>query len=123
MRIKTHLELVVYQMAYAAAMEIFELSKSFPMEERFALTDQIRRASRSVCANTAEGWRKRKYPAAFVAKLCDAESEAAETQTWLDFARDCRYISHEVHEGLFERYDQIIGKLVNMGLYPKKWTF
>jgi four helix bundle protein len=123
MIIKTHYELIVYRMAYTAAMEIFQLSKGFPIGEQFSLTDQIRRASRAVCANTAEGWRRRKYPAAFVAKLSDAETEAAETQTWLDFARYCKYLPVEVHDDLFERYDQIIGKLVNMSLKPQNWTF
>ena len=85
--IKSHEGLEVYQIAFGAAMEIFECSKKFPVEERYSLTDQIRRSSRSVCANLAEAWRKRRYEAAFVAKLNDCESEAAETQTWLKFAR------------------------------------
>ena len=84
--IRSHRELEVYQMALDAAMKIFEVSKNFPPEERYSLTDQIRRSSRSVCANLAEAWRKRRYEGAFISKLSDSEAEAAETQTWLEFA-------------------------------------
>lgn len=90
--VKLHRDLEVYQLAFAVAMEIFELSKKFPVEERYSLTDQIRRSSRSVCANLAEAWRKRRYQAAFVAKLSDCESEAAETQVWIEFAVKCNYL-------------------------------
>ena len=79
-------ELNVYKLAFETSMKIFELSKAFPDDERYSLTDQVRRSSRSVCTNLAEGWRKRRYPAVFVNKLTDAQQEAAETQTWLDFA-------------------------------------
>ena len=89
--IRSHEELDVYRMAFETAMRIFELSKQFPREERYSLTDQIRRSSRSVCSNIAEAWRKRRYQAAFVSKLSDAESEAAETQTWIRFAVACGY--------------------------------
>ena len=108
-------------MAFRAAMRVFELSKSFPSEERFSLTDQIRRASRSVCTNIAEAWRKRRYEAAFVSKLNDAEAEAAETQTWLRFAVECGYLSAEVGEELHQTDDHIIGKLVNMIVNPQPW--
>ena len=84
MKIREHTELEVYKKAFDAAMLIFEMSKKFPKEETYSLTDQIRRSSRSVCANLAEAWRKRRYKAAFIAKLSDAESEAAETQVWLE---------------------------------------
>jgi four helix bundle protein len=84
-------DLEVYRLAFDTAMEIYEISKSFPPEERYSLTDQIRRSSRSICANLAEGWRKRKYKAVFVNKLLDAAQEAAETQTWLEFAERCGY--------------------------------
>ncbi|MEH1976409.1 MAG: four helix bundle protein [Nostoc sp.] len=94
--IKNHQDLKVYQMAFDAAMKIFELSKKFPVEERYSLTDQIRRSSRSVCANLAEAWRKRRYEAAFVAKLNDSEAEAAETQTWIEFAVKCNYLDVEL---------------------------
>lgn len=119
--IKSHTELEVYQMGFEAAMEIFELSKQFPVEERYSLTDQIRRSSRSVCANLAEAWRKRRYLAAFVAKLNDAEAEAAETQTWLSFAVRSDYLDAETARTLYRTYDQILGKLVNMVDNPYPW--
>ena len=95
MRIQKHTELDVYKKAFDTAMQIFEMSKSFPKEETYSLTDQIRRSSRSVCSNLAEAWRKRRYEAAFVAKLSDAESEAAESQVWLEFAVRCDYVSRD----------------------------
>jgi four helix bundle protein len=104
-------------------MEIFELSKSFPVEEKYSLTDQIRRSSRSVPANISEAFRKRRYPKAFVSKLSDAEGEAAETQVWLDFALKCKYISQEMREDLYSRYDNAIGMLVNMIISPENWSF
>src|SRR5687767_4240175 len=94
--IRRHTDLEVFQRAFAAAMRIFELSRKFPPEERYSLTDQGRRSSRSVCANAAEGWRKRRYTAAFVSKLSDSEGEAAETQVWLQFAVACGYIDRNV---------------------------
>ncbi len=120
-RIQSHLELDVYKLAFESAMRIFELSKKFPKEETYSLTDQIRRSSRSVCANIAEGWRKRRYEAAFVSKLTDAEAEAAETQTWLDFAYECGYISAEARKELWQNYDHVIGKLINMIYKPAPW--
>jgi len=99
------------------------LSKDFPSEEKYSLTDQIRRSSRSVCTNLSEGFRKRKYPKAFVSKLSDAEGEAAETQTWIDLSLRCNYLSVADHADLSDTYDRIIGKLVNMGLHPENWTF
>src|SRR5215469_10375217 len=94
-KIQTHRDLEVYRKAFDAAMTIFHLSKSFPKEETYSLTDQIRRSSRSVCANLAEAWRKRRYEAAFTCKLSDAETEAAETQTWLEFAVKCGYMDRD----------------------------
>src|SRR5687768_9224456 len=94
-RIVTHRDLEVYPKAFAAAMRIFELSKSFPKEEAYSLTDQIRRASRSVCTNMAEGWRKRRYAKAFASKFSDAGGEAAETQAWLEFSVHCGYMKAE----------------------------
>jgi four helix bundle protein len=94
--IKTHRDLEVYQISFALAMRIFEKSKSFPIEERYSLTDQIRRSSRSVCTNLAEAWRKRRYEASFISKLSDAEAEAAETQVWLEFAVQCGYLEVEI---------------------------
>jgi len=123
MKIRSHKELEVYQLAFEAAMKIYELTKNFPKEEKYSLTDQIRRSSRSVCSNLAEGFRKRKYPKFFVAKLSDSEGEAAETQTWLDFSLRCEYIKEEDYTKLYETYDHIIGKLVNMSLQPEKWSY
>ncbi len=120
-RINSHRELRVYQNAMEAAMSIFELTKSFPPEERFSMTDQMRRSSRSVCANLAEAWRKRRYQNAFVAKLSDAESEACETQVWIEFAQRCRYFNTETSQQLDATYDQIIGQLVKMIQEPEKW--
>ena len=107
-------DLEVYRLAFDTAMEIYEISKSFPPEERYSLTDQIRRSSRSICANLAEGWRKRKYKAVFVNKLLDAAQEAAETQTWLEFAERCGYISGGAFNGLYEKYEHIFAMLNNM---------
>ena len=123
MKIRSHKELDVFKLAFESAMEIFELSKLFPKEERYSLTDQIRRASRSVCSNLAEAFRKRKYPKSFVSKLSDSEAEGAETQVWLDFAFRCNYIKEETHQLLMLKYEHIIGKLVKMSLQPEKWTY
>lgn len=120
-KIRRHQDLEVFQMAFTGAMDVFILSKSFPKEERYSLTDQIRRASRSVAANIAEAFRKRRYPAHFISKLSDAETEAAETQVWLDFALKCEYIGEEIHTDLYQRYDFILGKLVNMSRSPEQW--
>src|SRR5207247_5105897 len=98
--LRGHRDLKVYQLAYKLAMEIFSESKRFPEDERYSLTSQIRRSSRGVAANIAEGFRKRQYPNMFVSKLADSDAEAAETQAWLDFARDCCYLSHERHKEL-----------------------
>ena len=119
--IKSHKDLEVYQMAFDAAMKIFELSKKFPLEERYSLTDQIRRSSRSVCANMAEAWRKRRYKAAFVAKLTDCEAEAAETQTWLEFAVKCNYMDVELARKLYGTYNRVLGGLVSMINNPSVW--
>ena len=121
--IKTHNDLRVYQLAFESAMMIFEISKRFPKEERYSLTDQIRRSSRSVCANTTEAWRKRMYRGAFIQRLSDADTEAAETQIWLDFSLACGYISREEAEDLTERYDHILSMLVRMMTKPEPWLF
>ncbi len=102
-------------------MRIFELSKQFPIEERYALTDQIRRSSRSVCANLAEAWRKRRYKAAFVAKLNDCEAEAAEVQVWLKFAVKCNYLVIDTGRNLYGTYNHILGMLVKMINEPDNW--
>lgn len=120
--IRTYKELKVYQAAMETAMKIFALSKVFPGEERFSLTDQMRRSSRSVCANIAEAWRKRRYPAYFVSKLSDAESEAEETRVWIEFAFRCGYATKPQAEDLDDRYDKILGQLVRMISEPEQWT-
>ncbi len=123
MKIRTHMELDVYKLAFQAAMKIFEISKSFPKEETYSLTDQMRRSSRSVCSNLAEAFRKRRYPKAFISKLSDSEGESAETQTWIDFAECCQYITSDIHEDLKNCYENIIGKLVNMSLHSENWSW
>src|SRR5450756_2103338 len=121
MQIKSAKDLIVYQKAYALAMEIFRVSKGFPVEERYSLTDQIRRSSRSVCANIGEAWRKRRYPAHFASKLSDAETEAEETRIWLDIACRCKYLKHDQVAPLDEIYDKILGQLVRMISEPEQW--
>lgn len=120
--IRRHTDLEVYQRAFAAAMSVFELTRKFPPEERYSLTDQCRRSSRSVCANIGEAWRKRRYEAAFVSKLSDSEGESAETQVWLQFAVACGYLDRETGRFLYSEYDKIIGMLVNMIKRPADWT-
>jgi len=115
-------ELEVYQLAIKSAMQIFEISKLFPAEEKYSLTDQIRRSSRSVCANIAEAWRKRRYPNAFVSKLSDADAESAETQVWLEFAVRCGYLDRALADELNNAYNHILGKLVNMLTRPGEWV-
>ena len=123
MKIRSHKELEVYKLAYENAMKIFNISRQFPKEETYSLTNQIRRSSRSVCGNLAEAFRKRRYPKAFIAKLSDSEGESAETQTWLDFALDCKYMTNEEHKELNLNYENIIGKLVNMSLHSENWSW
>lgn len=120
-RILKHRDLEVYRKAFDAAMRIFSISKQFPKEEAYSLTDQVRRSSRSVCANFAEAWRKRRYAAAFVAKLSDCESEAAETQVWIEFSVKCGYLSAEIGRQLYKEYDEIIRMLVSMINRPEVW--
>lgn len=119
--IKTHKDLDVYNLSFNSGMDIFNLSKSFPKEETYSMTDQIRRSSRSVATNIAEAFRKRRYPKHFVSKLSDSEGEAAETQVWLDFALACNYITEDIHKELYKKYDWILGKIVNMINNPEKW--
>lgn len=119
--VRHHRELEVYQLSFDAAMLIFQESKSFPSEERYSLTDQIRRSSRSVCANLAEAWRRRRYIAAFVSKLNEVEAEASETQTWLEFAVKCEYLKTETGRELYKTYDVVVGKLVFMINNPHPW--
>src|SRR2546423_12716458 len=114
-------DLEVYQNARLMGLKVFELTKRFPVEERYALTDQIRRSSRSVCANIAEAWRKRRYHAAFIAKLSDAEGEAAETQVHLEFAFRHRYVSRDEFLSVDDAYEKICAQLVRMIDDPEKW--
>ncbi len=113
-KIRSVRDLEVYKLAFDTAMGIFEISKGFPIEERYSLTDQVRRSSRSVCANLAEGWRKRNYRAAFINKLSDSAQEAAETQTWLEFALRCAYINKETFNQLDDKYEHIFAMLFTM---------
>jgi four helix bundle protein len=119
--IKDFRELRVYRMAFDSAMAIFDRSKGWPAEERFSLTDQIRRSSRSVCANIAEAWRKRRYVASFISKLSDADTEAGETLVWLEFALQCGYLDEQDHKTLTEKYDHICGQLVTMMNQKERW--
>ena len=114
--------LKVYQLAYTLAMEIFKESRAFPQDERYSLTSQIRRASRSVAANIAEGYRKRQYPNMFVSKLADSDAEATETLVWLDFARDCEYLSQEHHRELTAGYEEVGRMLNGMIRHPERFT-
>ena len=120
--IKTHWDLKVFKKSFDSAMEIFEISKSFPKEETYSLTDQIRRSSRSVSANLAEAFRKRKYPKYFISKIVDCESEAAETQVWLKFSYKCQYASESKMKDLIKEYDEILAMLVKMRNQPEKWS-
>jgi len=117
-----HKDLKVYQLSYKLAMEIFHLSKAFPKDERYSLTDQVRRSSGSVCANTAEGYRKRRYPNHFISKLSDADMEATETQVWLDFALDCGYLSQDRYTQLTAQYEEVGKMLGSMMAHPEKFA-
>ncbi len=116
-----HWELDVYRLGMELAVEIFQETKVWPAEEKFSLTDQIRRSSRSVTAQLAEGWRKRRYQAAFVSKLNDSEGEAAETQNWIEHAVRCGYLDRERGLDLHGRYNHVLGKLVTMQNKPEPW--
>ena len=114
-------DLRVYQMAYRLAMEIFKESRAFPKEERYSLTDQVRRSSRSVVSNIAEGYRKRRYPNMFISKLSDADGEATQTQVWLDFAHDCGYLSQERRDAIIKGYEEVGRMLGGMLDAPEKF--
>jgi four helix bundle protein len=119
--LKGHRDLKVYQLAYKLAMEIYHESKAFPKDERFSLTDQIRRSSRSVAANIAEGFRKRQYPKMFLSKLADSDGEAAETQVWIDVARDCGYMPIKRRDELTKGYEEVGKMLGTMMSMPEKF--
>jgi four helix bundle protein len=120
-RVADYKDLRVYNLAFESAMEILELSKKFPSEEKFSLTDQIRRSSRSVCTNMAEAWRKRRYEAAFVSKLSDSDGEAAETEVHLAFALRCGYLPPDKHTALMDHYDHICRQLTKMMDEASSW--
>ncbi|MBW4615466.1 MAG: four helix bundle protein [Desmonostoc vinosum HA7617-LM4] len=120
--IRSFKELRVWQNSINVAMRIFELTKYFPIEERYSLTDQIRRSSRSVAANISESWRKRRYPAAFISKLSDAESEAAETQTWIEIATRCGYLTREQTLDLDRQCEELLSQIVAIISHPEQWT-
>jgi len=114
-------DLLVYKKAFALAMEIFEISKKFPIEEKYSLIDQMRRSSRSVCSSVAEGYRKRRYQAHFVSKISDADMEDSETQVWLNFSFKCKYISDEIFSDLTKKSEEV-GRLLNhMMEHPEKY--
>ena len=121
MAAKNFKETKVYQKAFALAMEIFEISKTFPKEERYSLTDQIRRSSRSVCANMAEAYRKRLYPRNFVSKLSDCDAENSESGVWIDFALSCQYISTELHQEVISKNEEVGRMLYHMINNPEKY--
>ena len=114
-------DLKVYQLAYKLAMEIFEVTKQFPIEERFSLTDQIRRSSRSVVTNIAEAWKKRRYEKAFISKLIDSYGEEGETEVWLDMSFDAGYLEKEKHHYFFNKYEEVSKMLYSMINQPKKF--
>jgi len=121
MQIRDHRDLTVYQNAFEAALEVFQLTRIFPVAERYSLTDQVRRSSRSVGANITEAWRKRRYPLSFVSKLSDADAEAAETTHWLDTALRCGYVKAAAHQTLSASYNHICAQLVTMMDAPEQW--
>src|SRR6266705_6968534 len=119
--ITSHRELTTYQKAMQLAMDIFKTTEQFPPLEKYSLIDQIRRSSRSVCANLAEAWRKRRYKAAFVAKLSDSETEAAETQVSAEIAMRCRYWDQKTFTEIDQHYEKVLGQIVKMAEQPEKW--
>ena len=121
MGVKSFKELIVHKKAHILAMDIFHISKQFPTEEKYSLTDQIRRSSRSVSANIAESWAKRRYVKVFINKLTDALGEEYETEDWLDYARDCSYLSPEEHESILTEYNEVRRMLIAMINDPEKW--
>jgi four helix bundle protein len=120
-KLETFKDLIVYQKAYKLAMEIFEITKNFPKEEQYSLTDQIRRSSRSVTTCIAESWARRRYVKSFVNKLIDALGEENETEVWIDYSFDCKYISEETHIHLLTGYDEVRKMLISMINNPEKW--
>jgi four helix bundle protein len=120
-QISSYRDLILYQKAYNLAMEIFDLTKSYPKEEKYSLTDQIRRSSRSITVNIAESWAKKRYVKSFVNKLSDSLGEEYETEVWLDYSKDCKYITEQTHSDLISRYDEVRKMLISMINHPDKW--
>jgi four helix bundle protein len=116
-------DLIVYQKSYKLAMEVFKITRSFPKEEKYLIVDQIIRSSRSVPANIAEAWVKRKYPKSFVSKLLDSLAEEAETEVWIDMSNDCKYIDDQLHNNLLASYDEIAKMLNSMINTPEKFCY
>jgi four helix bundle protein len=116
-------DLIVYQKSYKLAMEIFEITKTYPKEEKYLLIDQIRRSSRSIPSNIAEAWVKRKYPKSFVSKLLDSLAEESETEVWIDMSQDCKYIDDQLHNNLLERYQEVAKMLNSMINTPDKFCY
>jgi four helix bundle protein len=121
-KLNSHRDLRVWQEAMDLAMDVFPATKTFPQDEKYSLTDQIRRSSRSVPANIAEAWRKRRYEAAFISKLNDAEGESAETQTHIEIALWCGYLAKDRATAIDERYERLLAQLVTMATRPEVWT-
>jgi four helix bundle protein len=116
-------DLIVFQTAYQLSLDIYELTKSFPKEEKYSLVDQVRRSSRSVCVNIAEAWYKRRYPKLFISKLTDSAGETGETEVWIDFSFDHKYINEEQRNKLLKKYDEV-GKMLNsMIRQPEKFCY
>ena len=122
MRLKSHKDLIVFQNAIKLAIQIHELSKNFPPEEKYSLTDQLRRSSRSVAANIAEAFRNRRYPKSFISKLSDSEGEAAETQVWLYFVEIFGYLDSSITEDMDDQYEHLLAQIVTMIQSPEKWS-
>jgi len=122
MTAKDFRELRVYQLAFETAFQVYQISRTFPADERYSMTDQIRRSSRSVCTNIAEAWRKRRYPNNFVSKLSDADTEAGETTVWLDIALRLGLLPAEAHKKLLDHYDHVCSQLTLMMDQPGKWV-
>jgi four helix bundle protein len=120
--IRSYRDLRVYQLAFELAMEVFEMTKSFPADEKYSMVDQMRRSSRSVCSNIAKAWSKRRYSAHFVSKLSDSQGEAEETRVWLEFSFRSKYIPETKFNDMDERYNTVVGQLVKMMSEPNNWT-
>ena len=120
-QINSFRDLIVFQKAYEVAMEIFEVTNEFPKEEKYSLTDQIRRSSRSITSNIAEAWAKKIYVKSFVSKLSDSLGEEFETEVWLDYSRDCKYITPETYDVFISKYDEIRKMLISMIKNPEKF--